>query len=63
MMQVIKRSGRREEVSEYADRRWQSVLEDLPGLTDLATFVYRNEEEILAGDADPALFHVVPAQR
>lgn len=48
--------GPRPEVPKYvdpSDPRWQRVLEDLPGLTDLATLVYRNEEQILAAAADP----------
>ena len=42
---------------DYEDRRWQEVLEDSPGLTDLATLVYRNEEEVLAGVANPETYY------
>jgi lipopolysaccharide/colanic/teichoic acid biosynthesis glycosyltransferase len=35
------------------DPLWREVLPLKPGLTDLATLVYRNEEEILAGRRDP----------
>jgi lipopolysaccharide/colanic/teichoic acid biosynthesis glycosyltransferase len=42
---------------DYEDGRWQQVLEDRPGLTDLATLVYRNEEELLAGAPDPEAFY------
>ncbi|MEZ5401935.1 MAG: sugar transferase [Bryobacteraceae bacterium] len=38
---------------EYGDPRWKEVLSVRPGITDLATLVYRNEEEILAGASDP----------
>ena len=42
---------------DYSDRRWQQVLEDRPGLTDLATLVYRNEEDLLAAAADPEIYY------
>jgi lipopolysaccharide/colanic/teichoic acid biosynthesis glycosyltransferase len=42
---------------DYGDGRWRQVLEDLPGLTDLATLVYRNEEELLAAAADPEAYY------
>ena len=40
---------------EYGDPRWKQVLSVRPGITDLATLVYRDEEEILAGAGDPDL--------
>ncbi len=42
---------------DYSDGRWQQVLEDRPGLTDLATLVYRNEEDLLAAAADPETYY------
>jgi lipopolysaccharide/colanic/teichoic acid biosynthesis glycosyltransferase len=36
-----------------ADPLWHAVLAGKPGLTDLATLVYRHEEDILAHAADP----------
>jgi lipopolysaccharide/colanic/teichoic acid biosynthesis glycosyltransferase len=36
-----------------ADPAWQAVHSVRPGITDLATLVYRDEECILAGFADP----------
>jgi lipopolysaccharide/colanic/teichoic acid biosynthesis glycosyltransferase len=32
---------------------WRAVLREKPGLTDLSTLVYRNEEDILARYSDP----------
>ena len=32
---------------------WRAVLRERPGLTDLSTLVYRNEEDILARRSDP----------
>ncbi len=51
--------GHRPEVLRYvdvSDALWKTVLLEKPGLTDLATLVYRNEEEVLAQytDADRA---------
>jgi lipopolysaccharide/colanic/teichoic acid biosynthesis glycosyltransferase len=48
--------GPRPEVARYVDLAspvWQRVLSVRPGITDLATLVYRNEEELLAAAADP----------
>ena len=39
-------------VEVYPDR-WAKVLTVRPGITDPASIVYRNEEEILAGSTDP----------
>jgi lipopolysaccharide/colanic/teichoic acid biosynthesis glycosyltransferase len=36
-----------------ADPMWRAVHRVRPGITDLATLVYRDEESILAGFADP----------
>lgn len=43
--------GPRPEVPEYVNREdpvWKAILARRPGITDLPTLVYRNEEEILA---------------
>jgi lipopolysaccharide/colanic/teichoic acid biosynthesis glycosyltransferase len=37
------------------DPLWRAVLSGRPGITDLATLVYRNEEELLAQCEDPEL--------
>lgn len=47
--------GPRPEVPQFvalADPTWRAVLQVKPGITDLATLAYRNEEKILAGYAD-----------
>ncbi len=47
--------GPRPEVPQFvaiSDPAWSVVLQVKPGLTDLATLAYRNEEQILAGYAD-----------
>lgn len=52
--------GPRPEVPEYvnaSDPAWESVLCFRPGITDLATLVYRNEEEILARSGNPERFY------
>jgi lipopolysaccharide/colanic/teichoic acid biosynthesis glycosyltransferase len=48
--------GPRPELPAYVepqDARWRAVLREKPGITDLSTLVYRNEEEILARFPDP----------
>jgi len=48
--------GPRPEVPRFvdsADPVWRAVHRVRPGITDLATLVYRDEERILAGFADP----------
>jgi len=48
--------GPRPEAVRYVDSTdplWQAVLEARPGITDLATLVYRDEEAILAASANP----------
>jgi lipopolysaccharide/colanic/teichoic acid biosynthesis glycosyltransferase len=48
--------GARPEVPEFVDMGsalWQAVLRSKPGITDLATLLYRHEEEELARADDP----------
>jgi lipopolysaccharide/colanic/teichoic acid biosynthesis glycosyltransferase len=48
--------GPRPEVPRYVDTSqavWRAVLGVRPGITDVATLLYRDEERILAGFADP----------
>jgi lipopolysaccharide/colanic/teichoic acid biosynthesis glycosyltransferase len=48
--------GPRPEVPQFVnmcDPVWRIVLSVRPGITDVATIVYRNEEELLAGAEDP----------
>src|SRR5262249_10201103 len=43
--------GPRPEVPQFVDLRdpvWQEVLQVNPGITDLASLIYRNEEELLS---------------
>jgi lipopolysaccharide/colanic/teichoic acid biosynthesis glycosyltransferase len=60
--------GPRPEAPEYVNRRspiWQTVLQARPGITDLATLLYRNEEELLRTCNDPDRFYresVLPAK-
>jgi len=60
--------GPRPEVPEFVamdDPAWQQVLAVRPGITDYATLLYRNEEELLAGRIDPEIFYkeqVLPAK-
>jgi lipopolysaccharide/colanic/teichoic acid biosynthesis glycosyltransferase len=60
--------GPRPEVPEYVRREaliWQLVLQVRPGITDLASLTYRNEEEMLGRSADAdALYReqVLPAK-
>jgi lipopolysaccharide/colanic/teichoic acid biosynthesis glycosyltransferase len=52
--------GPRPEVPEYVDlseARWQAVLAVKPGITDLASLVFRHEEELLAGRDDVDKFY------
>ena len=52
--------GPRPEVPEYVtldDDLWQSVLEVPPGITDLASLAFRNEEAILGPAADPDAYY------
>jgi lipopolysaccharide/colanic/teichoic acid biosynthesis glycosyltransferase len=60
--------GPRPEVPEYVqcdDPRWMAVLQVKPGITDLATLLHRNEEQILGASTDPNTFYrdyVLPAK-
>jgi lipopolysaccharide/colanic/teichoic acid biosynthesis glycosyltransferase len=52
--------GPRPEVRRYVDERdpvWQRVLSVRPGITDLATLVYRNEEQLLGEAEEPERFY------
>jgi lipopolysaccharide/colanic/teichoic acid biosynthesis glycosyltransferase len=60
--------GPRPEVPEHVRveaAEWQTVLHVRPGITDLATLVYRDEERILAASGNPETFYrerVLPAK-
>jgi len=60
--------GPRPEVPEYVQPGapiWHAVLQVQPGITDLASLIYRNEEEILANSQDPETTYrnqVLPAK-
>jgi lipopolysaccharide/colanic/teichoic acid biosynthesis glycosyltransferase len=60
--------GPRPEVPEHVrvgEAEWQTVLHVRPGITDLATLVYRDEELILGASGDPDKFYresVLPAK-
>ncbi|PYT32794.1 MAG: sugar transferase [Acidobacteria bacterium] len=60
--------GPRPEVPEYVQLEsplWQAVLQVRPGITDLATLLHRDEEEVLGASADPNAFYresVLPAK-
>jgi lipopolysaccharide/colanic/teichoic acid biosynthesis glycosyltransferase len=60
--------GPRPEVPEYVQLEepvWQAVLQVRPGVTDLATLLYRDEEKLLGASGDPnALYEetVLPAK-
>lgn len=52
--------GPRPEVPLYVDPsapEWQTVLRVRPGITDLASLIYRNEEELLAQAGDPEHYY------
>jgi lipopolysaccharide/colanic/teichoic acid biosynthesis glycosyltransferase len=52
--------GPRPEVPEYVefdDHRWRTVLAVRPGITDLATLAFRNEEAILGPATDPDAYY------
>lgn len=52
--------GPRPEVPDYVDPgepAWSAVLRYRPGITDLATLLYRNEEEMLAAEPDPDRYY------
>jgi lipopolysaccharide/colanic/teichoic acid biosynthesis glycosyltransferase len=60
--------GPRPEVSEYvdlADPVWQEVLSVRPGITDVATLTYRDEEHLLSSATDSDIYYrevVLPAK-
>jgi lipopolysaccharide/colanic/teichoic acid biosynthesis glycosyltransferase len=60
--------GPRPEVPGYVNAQspvWQEVLQVRPGITDLATLLYRDEEELLAASGDVDKFYreaVLPAK-
>lgn len=60
--------GPRPEVPDYVDVRnpmWKTVLRSSPGITDLATLAFRNEEEILGGVSNPDAYYrssILPAK-
>jgi lipopolysaccharide/colanic/teichoic acid biosynthesis glycosyltransferase len=52
--------GPRPEVPEYVQLEepiWQAVLQVRPGVTDLATLLFRNEEKLLGSSGDPNTFY------
>lgn len=52
--------GPRPEVPEYVQLEapiWQALLQVRPGVTDLATLLYRDEEKLLGEASDPAAFY------
>jgi len=52
--------GPRPEVPEYVDRQsriWQAVLQVPPGITDVASLLYRDEEALLGTASDPDRFY------
>jgi lipopolysaccharide/colanic/teichoic acid biosynthesis glycosyltransferase len=52
--------GPRPEIPDYVDfgnPLWRSVLGCSPGITDLATLAFRNEEEILGGVPNPDAYY------
>jgi lipopolysaccharide/colanic/teichoic acid biosynthesis glycosyltransferase len=52
--------GPRPEVPQYVDldaAEWQATLQWRPGITDLATLVYRNEEELLGRSSTPEKYY------
>jgi lipopolysaccharide/colanic/teichoic acid biosynthesis glycosyltransferase len=60
--------GPRPEVPEYVQLEvpiWQAVLQVRPGITDLASLVYRDEEQVLGASVDPEAMYrnqVLPAK-
>jgi lipopolysaccharide/colanic/teichoic acid biosynthesis glycosyltransferase len=60
--------GPRPEAPEYVNGRspmWQAVLQAQPGITDLATLIYRDEEALLEASGDAERFYregVLPAK-
>lgn len=60
--------GPRPEVPEYVEMEapiWQAILQVRPGVTDVATLLYRDEEKLLGTASDPNAFYretVLPAK-
>jgi lipopolysaccharide/colanic/teichoic acid biosynthesis glycosyltransferase len=60
--------GPRPEVPEYVQMEapiWQAILQVRPGVTDVATLLYRDEEKLLGTASDPNAFYretVLPAK-
>jgi lipopolysaccharide/colanic/teichoic acid biosynthesis glycosyltransferase len=60
--------GPRPEVPEYVQMEapiWQAILQVRPGVTDLATLLFRDEENVLERASDPNTFYretVLPAK-
>lgn len=60
--------GPRPEVPQHVELEapmWQAVLQVRPGITDLASLVYRDEEKILKASGDPNAFYresILPAK-
>jgi lipopolysaccharide/colanic/teichoic acid biosynthesis glycosyltransferase len=60
--------GPRPEVPEYVvpdDELWRAVLHMRPGITDLASLMFLNEEEVLAPAGDPEAYYrtsILPAK-
>src|SRR4029077_14920049 len=53
-------AGPRPEVPEYVELEapvWQAVLQVRPGVTDLATLLFRHEEKLLGAARDPNTFY------
>jgi lipopolysaccharide/colanic/teichoic acid biosynthesis glycosyltransferase len=52
--------GPRPELPDFVDLSapaWQVVLSAKPGITDLATLIYRNEEQLLATSSEPERYY------
>ena len=52
--------GPRPEIPRYvdfSDPLWRQVLRERPGITDPASLLYRNEEQVLAAAEDPEIFY------
>jgi lipopolysaccharide/colanic/teichoic acid biosynthesis glycosyltransferase len=52
--------GPRPEVPEYVpldSASWQAVVQARPGITDLASLVFRNEEDLLRAEKDPERYY------
>lgn len=60
--------GPRPEVPAFVDFRnpvWNAVVSTRPGITDLASLVYRNEEDLLEGRDNPEIYYrevILPAK-